>query len=97
MFVFGTRNVLGTNGSNGAFSSGSPVMDSAPWVVPWYAIARLITLCLVGLPVSLKYCLASFQAVSTASPPPLVKKTRFRSPGAYAATRSLSSIAFGCA
>ncbi len=27
MLVFGTRKVLGTNGSNGAFSSGSPVMD----------------------------------------------------------------------
>ena len=40
-----------------------------------------MTLCFVGLPVSLKYCLASFQAVSTASPPPVVKKTRFRSPG----------------
>ena len=42
-----------------------------------------MTLCLVGLPVSLKYCLASFQAVSTASPPPVVKKTRLRSPGAH--------------
>jgi hypothetical protein len=45
-------------------------------------MARLITLCLVGLPVILKYCFASFQAVSTASPPPVVKKTRLRSPGA---------------
>ena len=34
-----------------------------------------MTLCLPGLPVILKYCLASFHAVSTASPPPLVKKT----------------------
>ncbi|CKN29460.1 Uncharacterised protein [Mycobacterium tuberculosis] len=41
-----------------------------------------MTLCLPGLPVSLKYCLATFQAVSTASVPPLVKNTRFRSPGA---------------
>ena len=56
---------------------------------------RLITLCLVGLPVSLKYCLASFQAVSTASPPPVVKKTRLRSPGASAARRSASSIGPG--
>ena len=38
-------------------------------------------MCLPGLPVSLKYCLASFQAVSTASPPPVVKNTRLRSPG----------------
>ncbi len=40
-----------------------------------------MTLCFMGLPTSLKYCLASFQAVSTASPPPVVKKTLFRSPG----------------
>jgi hypothetical protein len=45
-------------------------------------MAREMTLVLVGLPVSLKYCLASFQAVSTASPPPVVKNTRLRSPGA---------------
>ena len=57
-------------------------MDSAPWGVPWYAMAREMTLYLVGLPISLKYCLASFQAVSTASPPPVEKKTLFRSPGA---------------
>ena len=35
MFVFGTRNVPGTSGSKGSFSAGSPVIDSAPWVVPW--------------------------------------------------------------
>ena len=57
-------------------------MASAPCGVPWYAIDREITLYLPGLPVSLKYCLASFHALSTASPPPVVKKTRFRSPGA---------------
>src|SRR5882757_5647275 len=56
---------------------------------------REITLYLPGLPVSLKNCLASFHALSTASPPPVVKKTRFRSPGAYPATRSASSIAGG--
>src|SRR3954454_12459962 len=97
MFVFGTRKVLGTRGSNGAFNSGRPVIESAPCVVPWYAIARLITLCLPGLPVSLKYCLASFHADSTASPPPLVKNTRLRSPGAYDATRSASSMDLGWA
>ena len=42
-----------------------------------------MTLCFIGLPTSFQYCLASFQAVSTASPPPVVKKTRLRSPGAY--------------
>ncbi len=56
-----------------------------------------MTLCFVGFPVSLKYCLASFQAVSTASPPPVVKKTRLRSPGAWCASRSASSMARGCA
>jgi hypothetical protein len=49
------------------------------------------------LPVILKYCLASFHAVSTASPPPVVKKTRFRSPGAREASRSASWIASGWA
>ena len=45
----------------------------------------------------MKYCLASFQADSTASEPLVVKKARFRSPGASAASRSASSIARGCA
>jgi hypothetical protein len=56
-----------------------------------------MTLCLPGLPVSLKYCLASFQADSTASPPPVVKNTRLRSPGAIEAIRSASSTARGWA
>src|SRR5664279_1651964 len=60
-------------------------------------MARLITLYLLGFPVSLKNCLASFQAVSTDSPPPEEKNTLFRSPGAAAAIRSASSIAVGCA
>ena len=60
-------------------------------------MARLITLYLFGFPVSLKNCLASFQAVSTDSPPPEEKKTLFRSPGAAAAIRSASSMAVGCA
>ena len=87
----------GTSGSNGARTSGMPVIDSAPIVVPWYATERLITLCRIGSPTSLKYCRASFQAVSTASPPVVVKKTRFRSPGASEASRSASSIALGWA
>ena len=58
---------------------------------------RLITLVLAGLPISLKYCLASFQAVSTASLPPVVKNTLFSSPGARAASRSASSMAGGVA
>ena len=51
----------------------------------------------VGLPTSLKYCLASFQADSTASEPPEVKNTRLRSPGARAARRAASSMAMGWA
>jgi len=35
MLVLGTRKVEGTSGSNCCFSGGSPVIDSAPWVVPW--------------------------------------------------------------
>src|SRR3712207_7024719 len=49
------------------------------------------TLCFCGLPISLKYYFAAFQADSTASPPPVVKKTRFRSPGARSAIRSARS------
>ena len=56
-----------------------------------------MTLVLFGLPVSLWYWRASLSADSTASQPPLVKKTRLRSPGASAATRAASSIACGCA
>lgn len=58
---------------------------------------RLITLCLPGLPVALKYARASFHALSTASPPPVVKKTRSRSPGVCEASRSASAIACGWA
>ncbi len=39
--------------------------------------------------------LAAFHADSTASPPPVVKKTRFRSPGARAASCSASSACTG--
>jgi hypothetical protein len=51
----------------------------------------------LGSPVSLKYCLASFHADSTASEPLVVKNTRFRSPGARSASRAASSMALGCA
>ena len=56
-----------------------------------------MTFVFCGLPSSLKNCLAAFHAVSTASPPPVVKKTRFRSPGAAAASRWDSSMAAGWA
>src|SRR5262245_47816296 len=58
---------VGTSGSKSTLTAGMPVSDSAPIVVPWYATDRLITLCLVGLPVSLKNERATFQADSTAS------------------------------
>ena len=60
-------------------------------------MSRLSTLYRPGWPIVLKYCLASFQADSTASEPLVVKKARFRSPGASAASRSASSTARGCA
>ena len=60
-------------------------------------MVRLSTLYRPGSPVSLKYCLASFHADSTASEPLVVKKTRFRFPGAISASRAASSMAFGCA
>ena len=72
-------------------------MASAPMDVPWYAMSRLSTLYRPGSPVSLKYCLAIFQADSTASEPLVVKNTRFRSPGAIPASRSASSMARGWA
>ena len=72
----------GTSGSNGVRSSGMPVMDSAPMDVPWYAMERLMTFVRCGCPMMRKYWRASFQADSTASEPPVVKKTRLRSPGA---------------
>ncbi|WP_433263423.1 nitrilase-related carbon-nitrogen hydrolase [Actinosynnema sp. CS-041913] len=66
--MFGTRTVVGTSGSKSRFAPGMPVIDRAPAEVPWWAGARLITLCLVGRPVSLKYCLASFLLGRTRKP-----------------------------
>ena len=95
--VFGTWCAPGTSGSNGVRSGVIPVIESAPKVVPWYAVSREMILVLVGLPVSLWYWRDNFQADSTASEPPEVKNTRLRSPGARPAMRSASSIAVGCA
>ena len=33
--VFGILNVEGTSGSNIFFMAGIPVIESAPWLVPW--------------------------------------------------------------
>ena len=44
-------------------------------------MSRLSTLYRLGCPISLKYCLASFHADSTASEPLVVKKTRFEVAG----------------
>ena len=75
----------------------SPVIERAPRVVPWYAVCRAMTLWRSGWPTVRKYWRASFHADSTASPPPVVKNTRFRSPGARSASRSASSMAVGWA
>ena len=56
-----------------------------------------MTFVLFGLPVSLWYWRQTLSAVSTASPPPEVKKTRLRSPGASEAIFAASSIARGWA
>ena len=50
-------------------------------------------LVLVGLAGELEVLFVRFHADSTASPPPEVKKTQLRSPGARLARRSASSIA----
>ena len=72
-------------------------MFSAPSVVPWYAVCRLMTFTRSGWPMATKYWRASFHADSTASPPPVVKNTRLRSPGARPASRAASSMAVGWA
>jgi len=77
-----------------------PLIESAPNVVPWYAMFRAIALYFFpgGSPSrAMKYWRASFHAYSTASEPPETKKTRLRSPGASDATSAASSIARGCA
>ena len=58
-----------------------PLIDSAPIVVPWYAVRREIAFQRRS-PRAPWYWRASFQADSTASEPPETKKTRLRSPGA---------------
>ena len=60
-------------------------------------MSRLITLERSGWPISRKYWRASFQADSTASEPPVVKKIRLQSPGVSEASRSASSMARGWA
>ena len=49
---------------------------------PTWSPERLRGQYFVGLPVILKYCFAIFQALSTASPPPVVKNTLLRFLGA---------------
>ena len=43
-FVFRTFRTSGTSGSNGLRIGGIPVSESAPIVVPWYAVCRVIAL-----------------------------------------------------
>ena len=94
--MFQTWSVSGTRGSKGAFSEAIPLIESAPMVVPWYAMRRPIAFQRRS-PRAAWYWRASFQADSTASEPPEQKKTRFRSPGASEATSAASSIARGWA
>ena len=93
-----TCRTSGTSGWNGSRMPGTPVSESAPNVVPWYAMCLAIALYrLPGCaPRAMWNCRASFHADSTASEPPDTKKTRLRSPGASDATSSASSIARGC-
>ena len=95
--VLVTWTAPGTNGSNGVLIAASPVIDSAPMVVPWYASVRAMTFVRPGCPMVRKYARANFHADSTASEPPVVKNTRFRSPGASPASRAASSTAAGWA
>jgi hypothetical protein len=60
-------------------------------------MSRAIALVRCGCPIARKYSRASFHAASTASLPPLVKKTRSIPPGATDASFAASSIAAGCA
>ena len=95
-----TCRTSGTSGWNGARSGSIPLIESAPNVVPWYAVLRAIALYFLpaGRPSrAMKNCRASFHAESTASEPPETKKTRLRSPGASDAISAASSIARGCA
>ena len=43
-FVLRTFRTSGTSGSNGIRIAGIPVSESAPSVVPWYAVWRVIAL-----------------------------------------------------
>ena len=85
------------SGSKGSRSEVMPVAESAPSVVPWYAVSRAMIFVLSGLPLSLWNWRDNLMADSTASLPPLVKNTRLRSPGARSAIRAASVIACGCA
>jgi hypothetical protein len=42
--VFETWRTSGSSGSKGARSAGMPLIESAPMVVPWYAMSRAIAL-----------------------------------------------------
>ena len=88
--MFRTCSTSGTSGSYGFFSAGIPLIESAPIVVPWYAVRRAIAFQRRS-PRAAWYWRASFHADSTASEPPETKKTRFRSPGASEATSAASS------
>ena len=73
-----------------------PLIESAPIVVPWYAVRR-DTAFQRRSPRAAWYCRASFQADSTASEPPETKNALLMCGGASSASFVASSIARGWA
>ena len=73
-----------------------PVSERAPYVVPWYAIWRAITLRRIGSPLAWWYSRASLIAPSTPSEPPDTKNERLMLSGVISASFVASSMARGC-
>ena len=84
----------GSSGSNLARFTVRPWALVLVMVVPWYERSRNMTMYLVPLPLLRQYWRAILTAVSTDSPPPSVRKTWSRSPGASWATL-LASLTAG--
>ena len=83
----------GSSGSNLARLTVRPWALVLVMVVPWYERSRNMTMYLVPLPLLRQYWRAILTAVSTDSPPPSVRNTWSRSPGASWATLLASLIA----
>ena len=96
-FVFGTWQPPGVNGSNGCAQARDPGRAEGAERRAVVGDFARDDLRLVGVAGELVVLAATLSAVSTASPPPDVKKTRLRSPGVSDAIFAASSIARGCA